>query len=873
MKAARGAASRVAAEQQPLPGSADQMEMLRSQTSAGKHPPGQVDGHTSLLDSASLRTQTASEGSYDRASCVVNCSTTSSLLAQSLTSRCAHGRSPTAEPMTEFHLACEHPEAEATRKRLIATQNLRAHAGKMTPQTALEFAGNSLQFMRWMPSYTWGREGVGDMVAGLTVGVVLIAQGVAYGMLTGMKPYYGLYAGLVPAAVYGLLGTSRQMHIGPFALVSLLVAEGVSGVPGIVPDACHATGMCQPTVACAAGICEDKNSAPVPMPAPHHCDALDPPGLWDEAPNQVTHMCQEYIDACLTMSLMVGAGYLCMWGLRLGFVVDLLSDPMMSALTTAAGCLICTSQVKHLLGLTMVPRGSFIGTWQVIGSNLQHTNPVTLAISIASLALMLGIAKINTKIKDRTKIPIPEQLVAVILFTSIVYFGSLNDPAGGHPVLILGEVPEGLPVPRVPDTSHWRELVHGSAVVTIIGFSLVIATGKTFAEKHGYEVDANQELLALGAANFLGGLVCCYPASSSLSRSALANAAGAKTAAFNFWAVCVIILVLLVLAPTLRCLPNATLAAIVVLAFKSIIKQVNQVPELWKLKRTDCAVWLCTFLGILLLGVTSGMVVGVASSLLVMLKADSRPPHAVLGRLGDTDVFRNLLRYPTAVEVPGVFVFRFDAALNFANKNYFKSLLMRYVVARQLAGNAIRVIVLDLYGVHDIDSSAIKMLKTVLTDLKAGKGARAHAGGGSIEVVVAGCKGPVRDILTKGGVISAEVDRGGDFDLSASSLGLSPRPHPPTSEAWHETMRRVEALRAKSLCHQFVLLKTAVRYAEWRVRNITDRVMLPSGDVVHTPREDATVTIPVPDRADDSAAVAAAENNVNPLVSPEITSL
>jgi hypothetical protein len=198
---------------------------------------------------------------------------------------------------------------------------------------------------------------------------------------------------------------------------------------------------------------------------------------------------------------------------------------------------------------------------------------------------------------------------------------------------------------------------------------------------------------------------------------------------------------------------------------------------------------------------------------------------------------------------------------------------MRYVVARQLAGNAIRVIVLDLYGVHDIDSSAIKMLKTVLTDLKAGKGAQAHAGGGSIEVVVAGCKGPVRDILTKGGVISVEVDRGGDFDLSASSLGLSPRPHPPTSEAWHETMRRVEALRAKSLCHQFVLLKTAVRYAEWRVRNITDRVVLPSGDVVHTPREDATVTIPVPDRAGDSAAVAAAENNVNPLVSPEITSL
>ncbi len=779
--------------------------------------------------------------------------------------------------MTEYHLAHEHPETEVTGKRLIATQNLRTHAGKMTPKTAVEFAGHSLQFMRWMPSYSWNKEGVGDMVAGVTVGVVLIAQGVAYGMLTGMKPYYGLYAGLVPATVYGLLGTSRQMHIGPFALVSLLVAEGVSEVPGIEPDACRATGMCQPRVICETGLCEDKHSLPMPMASQHECNALEPGGVWSAAPNAVTDMCQEYIDACLTMSLMVGIGYLCMWGLRLGFVVDLLSDPMMSALTTAAGCLICTSQVKHLLGLTMVPRGSFVSTWQVIGSNLQNTNPVTLVIGVASLALMLGIAKINTKIKDRTKIPIPEQLIAVILFTSIVAFGSLDDPQGAHPVLILGEVPGGLPVPRIPDTSHWPELVHASAVVTIIGFSLVIATGKTFAEKHGYEVDPNQELLALGAANFLGGLACCYPASSSLSRSALANAAGAKTAAFNFWAVCVIILVLLALYPTLRCLPNATLAAIVVLAFKSIIKQVNQVPALWKLKRTDCLVWLCTFFGILLLGVTSGMVVGVASSLLVMLKADSRPPHAVLGRLGDTDVFRNLERYPTAFEVPGVFIFRFDAALNFANKNYFKSLLMRYVVARQLAGNAIRVIVLDLYGVHDIDSSAIKMLKAVLADLKAGKGARTIAGGGSIEIVVAGCKGPVRDILAKGGIISADPDDGDGFDRSRDSFGQ--RPTSDTPEAWHETMQRVEEAGAKSLCHQFVLLKTAVRYAEWRVQNITDKVVMPSGETMQTPREDDTVTILDADRpvdtpaGGDGAVKAESESNANPVASGDITSL
>ena len=222
---------------------------------------------------------------------------------------------------------------------------------------------------------------------------------------------------------------------------------------------------------------------------------------------------------------------------------------------------ICTSQMKHLLGLTMVKRGSFVETWQTILSNLGEVNLWTLTIGLCSLVLMLGLAKVNAKIKDKTKIPIPEQLVAVILATSLVYFAGLSEattgntwskvdstclsPAGQavdatdqagcqdrNPVLILGDVPQGLPSIKVPDTRHWAELLHGAIVVTIIGFSLVIATGKTFAEKHGYEIDANQELLAIGAANVLGGCLQAYPASSSLSRSALANAVGSKTPAY-----------------------------------------------------------------------------------------------------------------------------------------------------------------------------------------------------------------------------------------------------------------------------------------------------------------------------------------------------
>ena len=304
-------------------------------------------------------------------------------------------RTSVAEPMTEWHMASEHPEASVERK--IAAPNLKSHAEKLSVRTARQFAAHSLHFLEWLPGYRPGLEGVADMVAGITVGVVLIAQGVAYGMLTGMKAYYGLYAGIVPAAVYGLLGTSRQMHIGPFALVSLLVAEGVSEVPGIVGDECLDAGVCLTKITSAKvkGVSADLDPGGdvcwasgqcfnvVPMCADIAggevadlsgddlclgtlsdgsditCDPSDmmclcqqrstkvQPTLWVAdgnitalPPDGLTPGCAEYVDAALTMSLMVGFMYLAMWSLRLGFVVDLLSDPMMSALTTSAGVLV-----------------------------------------------------------------------------------------------------------------------------------------------------------------------------------------------------------------------------------------------------------------------------------------------------------------------------------------------------------------------------------------------------------------------------------------------------------------------------------------------------------------------------------------------------
>jgi MFS superfamily sulfate permease-like transporter len=342
-------------------------------------------------------------------------------------------------------------------------------------QQVKDCALTALFVLKWLPGYDVAENLAPDMIAGLTVGVVLVAQGVAYGLLAGLPAIYGLYASIPPALLYSMLGTSRQMHIGPFALVSLLVAEGVQGGTGLDPET---------------------NT-------------------------------EEYIQACMTMSLMVSVVYLAMWALRLGFIVEILSDPTMSGMTTAAAFLICTSQMRHFFGLHGVARGTFIDTWSSIIPKLPGSNPICVAIGVSSLVIQVVINRLNKRLK--LKVPVPEQLIVVIVMTALVsVFGldqdgecfvgsSLVEVATSQKecaalnatwkqdVTVFGEVEPGLPSFSPPDTSHAAEMVEGSLVVAAVSIALCIATAKTFAAKNGYEIDTNQELLALGVANLCGG--------------------------------------------------------------------------------------------------------------------------------------------------------------------------------------------------------------------------------------------------------------------------------------------------------------------------------------------------------------------------------
>ena len=225
--------------------------------------------------------------------------------------------------------------------------------------------------------------------------------------------------------------------------------------------------------------------------------------------------------------------------------------------------------------------------------------------------------------------------------------------------------------------------MEGAIVVAVVSIALCIATAKTFADKNGYEIDTNQELLALGIANLVGGVFQCYPAASSLSRSALAQTVGAKTQLWNVFCCGIIVVVLLFLVSLLRTLPNAALAAIILIAFKSILGQLGEVKRLWALSKPDCFVWVATFVTCLLFGVKVGIACGVMASIGATLKNSLRPYHALLGRLPNTEVYRDVRRYPDAMQDPGIIAFRFDGPIVFANRDFLKQTLTKIIAEKQ----------------------------------------------------------------------------------------------------------------------------------------------------------------------------------------------
>ena len=543
-------------------------------------------------------------------------------------------------------------------------------------------AWSSLGVLGWARAYR--RDDLRpDVVAGLTTAVILIPQAMGYAMLAGLPPVVGLYAAMASTVVYALLGGSRQLGIGPVAMDSILVAAALGAV------------------------------APVTAGAPHNAST--------------------YLLYATLLALLVGGIQLLLGVLRAGFVINLLSRPVVTGFTAGAAVLIASSQLPHLFGVTLPPseRGwrAFLATWQ-----LRHAwHLPTLALGGASVALLL-VSKHRWP-----RFPAALFVVALGVGLSVVF---ALDASG---VSTVGPVSGGLPRLTWPtlDTTTLqsaRTLAPSAVTLALVGFLEAISIGRILARRHRHGISPNQELVALGLSNLASGVAGGYPVSGSLSRSAVNDSAGGRTQLSGLVTAAAVVLALLYLTPALRPLPHVALSAIILTAVAGLF-DARGLARLWRVQRSDFFLALLTLAATVLLGIQYGVLVGVGASLAVFLAGTMRPHFALLGRVPGKETFMNMRRHPHVQAHKGVLILRIDAQFFFGNTRFLKETIATLTARDHAHTGDIRALVLEAVGVNQLDSSAADALEELDHDLQAQ----------GVLLVLTRVKGPVRDILHRTG--------------------------------------------------------------------------------------------------------------------------
>jgi high affinity sulfate transporter 1 len=531
-----------------------------------------------------------------------------------------------------------------------------------------------LGLSRWIPALatlrTYQRSWLAqDLVAGLVLTAILVPVGMGYAEAAGLPAIYGLYATIVPLLAYALFGPSRILVLGPDSSLAAIIAAT------IVP---LAAGDSERLVALAGAL------------------------------------------ALLTGTLCIVAGLA-----RFGFITDLLSKPIRIGYLNGIALTVLVGQLPKLLGFSASSEGLIreaISLLEGIAQGL--TNPVTFAIGASSLAIIL--------IFKRRWPRIPGVLIAVIGATAVVSLFGLAARAG---VSVVGPLPQGLPTFQIPAVTlaDLGSLMAGAVAITLVSFADTSVLSRTFALRGGYEVDQNQEIIALGAANVAAGLFQGFSISSSSSRTPVAEQAGAKTQLTGVvGALC--IAALLLFAPTLlRNLPDAVLGAVVISACLSLV-DVKGVARLYRLRRDEFVLSVACFLGVALIGVIQGIFIAVALALLGFIWRAWRPYDAVLGRVDGVKGYHDITRYPEARHIPGLVLFRWDAPLFFANAEVFHEHVLQAIADAPTPTNWI---VVAAEPVTDVDITAAEALSALDDDLE-------QAG---IQLCFAEMKDPVKDRL------------------------------------------------------------------------------------------------------------------------------
>jgi SulP family sulfate permease len=510
---------------------------------------------------------------------------------------------------------------------------------------------------QWKDRFTPYKEWIGDLkdkdviradlLAGLTVALVLVPQSMAYADLAGLPAYVGLYASFIPVIIASLFGSSRQMATGPVAMVSLMTAA-----------------------------------------------ALAPLGL-DPATAMVY---------AAFLALLVGVFQIALGLLSLGVLVDFLSHPVILGFTNAGALIIGSSQVSKIFGIEVERAEHYYETmWNMIGA-IPNTHMLTLAMGIFSLFLLILIKRINPKL--------PNVLITVVICTVISWLSGYGVDKGG---VVVGEIPSGLPGFAVPSVKaeHLSTLLGSVFMIAIIGFVEAISVAKAIASQTRQRVSANQELIGQGLGNLTAGVFQAYPVAGSFSRSAVNFTSGARSGLSAIVTGLIVAVTLLFLTPLLYHLPQATLAAVIIVAVAGLIK-IEPIKHAWKVHRHDGIIAVVVFVVTLIVAphLEKGVLIGVLLSLGLFLYRTMSPRLLEVARHEDTTL-RSAERFDLQVS-PTVSVFRYDGDLYFANSGYLEGKILNFIAGKP----ELKLVVLDIEAVDQLDSTGEEMLKNLYDRLE-----------------------------------------------------------------------------------------------------------------------------------------------------------
>ncbi|API58379.1 sodium-independent anion transporter [Tardibacter chloracetimidivorans] len=540
---------------------------------------------------------------------------------------------------------------------------------------------------RYLPMLGWARAYdrstlTSDLVAAAIVTVMLIPQSLAYAMLAGLPPEVGLYASIAPLIAYAIFGTSRALAVGPVAVISLmtLAAAGSVASPGTA----------------------------------------------------------EFVAAALVLALLSGLILLLMGVLRLGFLANLLSHPVVSGFITASGIIIAFSQFKSILGVSASGE-TLPELIDTLVGNLPATHLPTLAIGVAATAFLFWVRKGLKPLLVRAGMaPRPADLlaktgpIAAVAASTLAVVALGLEEAG---VKVVGEIPQSLPPFTVPlfDAELWGRLAIPALLLSVIGFVESVSVAQTLAAKKRQRIDPDQELIGLGSANVAAAFTGGYPVTGGFARSVVNFDAGAETPAAGVFTAGGILVAALFLTPLLASLPVATLAATIIVAVLSLV-DLKSPAEIWRYSRTDFAAMMATIFITLIAGVESGVIAGVGLSLALFLWRASRPHAAIVGRVPETEHFRNVRRHKVFTD-PRVLTIRIDESLTYLNARWLEEFVLEQVAEHE----QLKHLVLMCSAVNAIDASALESLEAINHRL-------ADAG---VSLHLSEVKGPVMDALER----------------------------------------------------------------------------------------------------------------------------